>query len=222
MLLHRLSHDPLSIIRQNLAWSSRLRWIDGHFVFVPFLNNCTSSCHLLIKLMVNLVPDVLWQILGLILICQRTETDSVRRRALYRYEVAIRRIYNWLTDCNLVLCGHTGNLWEPEFWLCCRGSNTYLIFCLSSLKWNYHKEIRDSNDRTLYTFLIKRPEFESHMDESFLITHIRRKNHRKAVWNCWEWQRNMSMAAVFSKDTFWIRLGEQQFGGFCCDHVTVS
>lgn len=103
VLLHRLSHDPLRIIRQNLAWSSRLRWIDGHFVFVPFLNNCTSSCHLLIKLMVNLVPDVLWQILGLILICQRTETDSVRRRALYRYEVEIRRIYNWLTDCNLVL-----------------------------------------------------------------------------------------------------------------------
>lgn len=56
----------------NLASSSRLRKVDGHFICLPFLTNRTSSCQLLAKLLAeglvahsslvqlhNFVPDVL-------------------------------------------------------------------------------------------------------------------------------------------------------------------
>lgn len=69
---------PLKMVGQvyakelNLASSSRLRKVDGHFICLPFLTNRTSSCQLLAKLLAeglvahsslvqlhSFVPDVL-------------------------------------------------------------------------------------------------------------------------------------------------------------------
>lgn len=50
--------------------SSRPRQIEGHFIFLPFLNNHTNSCHPITKLQhYNLVLDIFWQLFGLVYRC---------------------------------------------------------------------------------------------------------------------------------------------------------
>lgn len=52
LILH-LSQDRPHPIRHNLAWCCKSRTTDDHFMFLPFLNNCSSSCHLLTKRLAN-------------------------------------------------------------------------------------------------------------------------------------------------------------------------
>lgn len=47
-----LSHDHPNCMRQDVVWSSRPRETQS-FLFLPFLNNCTDSCHILTKLLVQ-------------------------------------------------------------------------------------------------------------------------------------------------------------------------
>lgn len=73
-LIHHLSHDYPHPRSQDLAQAPDV----GHFTFLPFPSNCTSSCHLLIKLLADgfvfhaslvlvysFVPEILWQLFGL-------------------------------------------------------------------------------------------------------------------------------------------------------------
>lgn len=48
VLIPYLSCDRL--MRQDFAWSSKLRVVDGHFIFLPFPYNSTNRCHLLTSL----------------------------------------------------------------------------------------------------------------------------------------------------------------------------
>lgn len=81
----------------HLSWSSlRMREMDSHSAFIPFLNNQQFSPNFFLRIY-NLVHDIIWQLFGL----ANDGGDSVYRCALFT-QVEISIICNWSTDCNLL------------------------------------------------------------------------------------------------------------------------
>ncbi len=137
-LIPHLSLDHWYSTRRDLAWSPSPRDIDSHLEFLPFSNNCTNSCCLLTKLFAFCpvahpslvqVPSVLRQLFGL---AYSGEVgvwliECLNRCLLYRWVQtgAINTGNEWRIGG--LLKDKLTSLWEPEFLLIGRWSNTYFM-----------------------------------------------------------------------------------------------